>query len=206
MRVTPSSVTAAGSSEGSSRTTLSLGENWLSLTTRRPLMSVAIDLFLEGFDSNAVHHIHEALDLAVAPLEIALDQPLDYAGHIRPRKGGADDLADRCRGLVSADLDLIPLGAVLIHPEDADMADVVVAAGIDAAGDVEVELADLVQVVQVVETLLDRLRHRDRFRVGERAEVAAGAADDVGEQADVGRRQAERARLAPQRREVALAH
>src|SRR5688572_18243371 len=137
MRVTPSSATAAGSSVGSRRTTLSLGENWLSLTTRRPLMSVAIDLFLEGFDADPVHHVHEALDLAVAPLEITLDQPLDYAGHIRPSKGGADDLADRCRGLVSADLDLIPLGAVLIHPEDADVPHMVVAAGIDAAGDVE---------------------------------------------------------------------
>ena len=55
--------------------------------------------------------------------------------------------------LVAADLDLVPLLAVLVDAEDADVADVVVAAGIHAAGDVEVELADVVQVVEVVEAL-----------------------------------------------------
>ena len=62
------------------------------------------------------------------------------------------------------------------------------------------------QVIEVVETVLDRLGHGNRLRVGERAEVAAGAGDDVGEQADVRRREPERPRLAPQRRQIALAH
>ncbi len=59
-------------------------------------------------------------------------------------------------------------------------------------------LADVVQVVQIVEALLDGRGDRDRLGVGQRAEVAAGAADDVGQQADVRRGQA--GRLAPSAR------
>src|SRR5262245_729574 len=172
--------------------TVSLDESGFSLTTRRPLMSVAIHTFLEGFDADAVHDVDEALGFAVAPLEVNADQVFDDVGNVRPGERRADDFAeagaDPARegfALIAADLDLVPLLAVLVDAEDADVADVVVAARVHAAGDVEVELADLVQVVQVVEAFLDRLRYRDRLGVGQRAEVAAGAADDVGEQADV---------------------
>src|SRR5687768_14243370 len=199
MRVTPSSDSEAGSSAGSRRSTLSSGDGGFSLTTRRPLMSVAIDSFLERFDADAMHHVDEALGVAVAPLEIAVDQPLDNVRHIGARKRRSNDLADGRRRLISSDHDLIPLLAVLIHAEDADMPDMVVAAGVDAAGDVEVQLADLVQVIEIVEALLDRLRDRDRLCVGERAEVAARTGDDIGEQPEVGRRQAEGACLAPER-------
>ena len=99
--------------------------------------------------------------------------------------------------MVAPDLDLIPLGAVLIDAEDADVADVVVAARVHAARDVEVELADVVQVIQVVEALLDRLGHGNGLRIGQRTEVAAGAGDDVGEQPDVRRREAQSARFVP---------
>jgi hypothetical protein len=73
------------------------------------------------------------------------------------------------------------------------VADVVVAAGVHAAGDVQVELADVEQVVQVVEAALDGFGDRDRLGVGQRAEVTARAADDVGQQADVRRGEAFRA-------------
>src|SRR5689334_6177106 len=172
-RATPSSATAAGSSPGSRRTILPLGGGELSLTTRRPLMSVAIDAFLERFDADAVHYVDEALGIAVAMLQVGMDQLLDDVGDVRARERRADDLAKAGAvpartgfALISADLDLVPLLAVLIDAEDADVADMVVAAGIHAARDVEVELADLVQVVEVVEALLDGLRHRDRLRVG----------------------------------------
>ena len=59
-------------------------------------------------------------------------------------------------------------------------------AGIDAAGDVQVDLADIEQVVQVVEAALDGFGDRDRLGVGQGAEVAARAADDAGQQADAG--------------------
>src|SRR5262245_978769 len=196
---------AAGSSVGSSRSTWSLDESGLSVTTRRPLIRVAIDAFLERLDADALHDVDESLGIAVALLEVALDELLDHVGHVGPGKRRAEDFSKRRRRLVAADLDLVPLLAVLIQAEDADVADVVVAAGVHAARDVEVELADLVQVVQIVEALLDRLRHRDRLGVRQRAEVAARAGDDVGEQTDVRRREAQRARLAPQHLQIALA-
>ena len=88
--------------------------------------------------------------------------------------------------LASADRDLIPLLAGLVHAQDADVADVVMAAGVDAARDVQVQLADLEQVVQVVELALDGFGHRDGDGIGQRAEVPAGTGDDVGEQTHVG--------------------
>src|SRR5687768_7037389 len=147
MRDTPSRITVPGSSPGSRRTTFSLGESWFSLTTRRPLMSVAIDAFLERFDADAMHDVHEALGVAVAVLDIGLNEFLYYIGHVRARERRADNLP-QCRGrLVTPDLHLVPLFAVLIDTEDADVADVVLPAGVHAARDIEVQLADLVQVV-----------------------------------------------------------
>src|SRR4051812_19379119 len=176
-------------------------------------MSVAIDAFLERFDADAVHYVDEALGFAVAMLEVAVDQALDDPRYVRARERRTNDPAQRRAyftdarfTLITADLDLVPLLAVLVDAEDADMADVVMAAGVHAARDVEVELADLVQVIEVVEALLDRLRDRDRLRVRQRAEIAARAADDVGKQADVGGRQSESARLAPKLDQVALTH
>ena len=66
-------------------------------------------------------------------------------------------------------------------------------------------LADVEQVVEVVEAGLDGGGDGDRLGVGEVAEVAARAADDAGQQADVGRRQAGRLRRLPDFVEVGLA-
>jgi hypothetical protein len=44
----------------------------------------------------------------------------------------------------AAERDLVPLLAVLVDAEDADVAAVVVAAGVDAAADVQVDVADVV--------------------------------------------------------------
>ena len=60
--------------------------------------------------------------------------------------------------------------------------------------------------VAVVEAALDRLRHRDRARVRERAEIAARAGDDVGDQADIRRRQTQQLGFKPQRVQIGLAH
>src|SRR2546423_1281605 len=184
----------------------------LSATMRRSLISVAIYGFLEGFCPDAVHHVDEAFGLAVAAREIALDQLFDHVRNLGAREGRTDDLAERCTAagpdftLVAADLDLVPLLAALVDAEDADVADVVVAAGVHAAGDVHIDLADVMQVIEVVETLLDGLGDRDRLGVGERAEIASRAANDVGEQADVGRGEPQRPDVLPQRVQVGQLH
>ena len=108
--------------------------------------------------------------------------------------------------LASADRDLIPLLAGLVHAQDADVADVVMAAGVDAARDVQVQLADLEQVVQVVELALDGFGHRDGDGIGQRAEVPAGTGDDVGEQTHVGGGQVQRFQLPPEFVQARAAH
>src|SRR3546814_16365397 len=64
------------------------------------------------------------------------------------------------------------------------------AAGVDAAGDLDLEVADLVLAFQVAEALGDALGDRDGSRVGEVAVVEPGAGDDVGEKPGVGRDEA----------------
>src|SRR3970282_2179992 len=128
-----------------------------------PLMMTAINMLLEGFDSGAPHDVDEALFLAFALLEIDSDQLLDHVGNLLARAGRPDHLAQRRRRagagepLVAADRNLVPLLAVLVHAEDADVSDVVMPARIHAAGNVEIDLADVIEVIQAIESLLDRL-------------------------------------------------
>ena len=84
-----------------------------------------------------MYDFNEALGLAVALHQVNLYKLLDYVRDVGSRKRRAKHLAQRCAGprvvgiaLISADLDLVPLLAVLIDTEDADVADVVVAAGV----------------------------------------------------------------------------
>ena len=86
----------------------------------------------------------------------------------------------------------------------ADMAHVMMTAGIHATGNVEIQFADVVLVVEVFEALLNRFRNRKGFRIGKRAKVAAGAADDVADQADIRRGEAGCFRFLPQREQIAL--
>ena len=119
----------------------------------------------------------------------------------------ADHLAERrVVALRAADRYLVPLLAVLVDAEDADVADVVVAARVHAARHVELEVAEIVQVVEIVEAPLDRFGDRNGLRVGERAEIAARAADDVGQEADVRRRETQRLQVVPEGMQVVLQH
>src|SRR5258708_2119262 len=184
----------------------------LSAAMRRSLISVAIYGFLEGFCPDAVHHVDEAFGVAVAAREIALDQLFDHVRDLGAREGRADDLAEGGTAagpdfaLVAADLDLVPLLAVLVDAENADMADVVVAAAVHASRNVPIDFTDVVQIIEVVETLLNCLGHRNRLAVRKRAQVPARAADDVGEQADIGRGEPQRPDLLPQRVQVGELH
>src|SRR5215471_3924218 len=189
-----------------------LSRRQLSATMRRSLISVAINRFLEGLDADAVHHVDEALRFAVAARDIAFDELFDDVGNLGSGERGADYLAERGPyagphfALVAANLYLVPLLSVLVDAEEPDMADVVVTACVHAARDVDVDLTDVVQVVEVVEALLDRLGHRDRLGVREGAKISARAGDDVGEQPDVWRGEAQRTQVAPQAVEVGQLH
>src|SRR5437868_15013133 len=82
------STNEAGSSAGSRRSTSPSGEGVLSLAMRRSLMSVAIDMFLERLDPDAMHDLDEALGFAVAVLQIAIDEALDHVGNVVARERG----------------------------------------------------------------------------------------------------------------------
>src|SRR5690606_6579091 len=176
------------------------GTTWLSLMISR------IYALLERVHANALVGIDEAL-FRGAVLQIHVDQLLHYGGHLIGGKGGAEDLAD---GGVTAGLatqrDLIELLALLVHTQNADVADVVVTTGVHASGNVQFQFADVVQVVEVVELLLDGLGDRDGLGVGQRAEIAAGAADHVRQQTNVRSGKAGFAGLVPQLVQILLAY
>ena len=52
--------------------------------------------------------------------------------------------------LSAAEGDLVPLAAVLIHAEDADIADLVMAAGIHAAGDIQAQFANVGLLTDII--------------------------------------------------------
>mmetsp|Transcript_4930 Transcript_4930/g.17645 ORF Transcript_4930/g.17645 Transcript_4930/m.17645 type:complete len:489 (+) Transcript_4930:2631-4097(+) len=61
-----------------------------------------------------------------------------------------------------------------------------VAAGVDAAADVQVDLAEVLKLIGILVSLSDLGRQRQRAGIGQRAVVATGAGDLVGQQAGVG--------------------
>ena len=99
---------------------------------------------------------------------------------------------------------LVEFLAVLLHPENADVADVMVAAGVNAAGNIDVQTAERARQIVIAETPRQLLRDRDRARVGEVAIVEPRARDDVGHQPNIRGRDAEPIECAPQLWQVAL--
>src|SRR6478735_12235620 len=143
----------------------------------RPLMSVAIHPFGERLDTHATHGLQEFLAV-LALLDVHIEQLRDGCGHFALGHRRTDDLAQRTGAAGrAADGDLVPLLAMLVDAEDADVADMMVPAGVHAAGHLDLDVAEVVQVVEVVETLVDLRGDTDRTGVGEAAEVEARAAD-----------------------------
>ncbi len=77
---------------------------------------------------------------------------------------------------------------------------------VDATAHVQVDGPQVEQFVQVLVALGHGVANVQRARIGQRAVIAAGADDHVGQQADVGQRQAQRAGRVVQRGQVALMH
>src|SRR5690606_12817502 len=151
----------------------------------RFLISFGINLFLEWRQSYPVERVHKQLAV-LAAAGIYVDDLLDHIRDFILGEGGAHDLPEGgvivCR---STKGHLVEFLTLLVYPEDADVAHVMVPAGVHAAGDVQRHLADVAQALRIVEAALDRFRDRDRLGVGQGAEIATRAADDVGEQTQV---------------------
>src|SRR5688572_4571274 len=153
----------------------------------RPSLSMSgIEGLLEWIGTDAAVGVEEALLRPAPEAQIGGDDGFDGPDDALAREGRADDLSER-GGLVgaAAQRDLVELLAFLVDAEDADMADMVVAAGIDAAGDLDLQLAHSGEAVEILERQRDALRHRNRARVGQAAIVQPRAGDDVGRQPDI---------------------
>src|SRR5665213_1710241 len=102
-----------------------------------------IERLLERRRADAVIGLGENLAVA-AQAKINVDQRVDRTRHVIGRHRRPDDGTKR--GMLvgaAAQGDLVELLAVLVDAEQADMADMMMAARIDAAGDLDLELADL---------------------------------------------------------------
>ena len=86
------------------------------------------------------------------------------------------------------------------------MARVVVTAGVDAAADVEVDVAQVFQLVQVLVALGNGAGCGDGAGIGQCAVVPTGAGDHVCQEANVGLGHAQRLGIAPQRMQLVQAH
>src|SRR5215813_7340486 len=170
--------------------------------TLTPSLMSGIELLLERGQAEAAIGVEEALAL-LAAVEIDIDDRLHRIDDAVGGEGRADDVADA--GVLvgaAAEGDLVELLALLVDAQDADMADMMVAAGVDAAGDLDAELADLALALRIGEAGGDALGDGDRACIGEAAIVQPRASDDVAHEADIGRRETERREAVPERRKV----
>src|SRR6185437_15966248 len=119
----------------------------------------AIERLLERRVAHPSIDLDEGLVGGLPPLDVGVHQPFDGVRYVVGNKAGAHRIAQRraLRG-VAADGDLVELGALLLDAENADMADIVVAAGIDAARNLDLELADLALPLGRGKPVRDRLR------------------------------------------------
>src|SRR5579862_6996584 len=160
----------------------------------------------EGRQPDAAHGIDETLFLT-AQCAIGLNHSLDRRSHFVLPNRRSEHLTERREAVGRAtEADLIPLLAVLIDAEHADVTDMMMAAGVHATGHLDFDLAQVVEVVEIVETLLYLAGNRDRAGVGESAEIESGAGDHVRERADVGCGEAVRRELLPRGMELVLRH
>src|SRR5471032_3108156 len=98
-----------------------------------------IYVFLERHQAQALGGVDETF-VFVAVAHVDVQQARDDFRHLQGGKRWSDNLADG--GVVAlrpADRHLIPFAAILVDAEDADAAHMVVAAGIDAARDIELD-------------------------------------------------------------------
>src|SRR5580693_1995434 len=149
---------------------------WPALTSR-------IDAFLEWLDPDPLHGLEKNLVRTRTQLQIGRNDVLDHVGDLGIWDRGADQGAET-GALVGAapDRHLKEFLAVLLDAEQADVAHVMVAAGIDAAGNVDVQSPEIVGKVEIAEAPGQLLGDRNRAGISQAAIVEARAGDDVGDE------------------------
>src|SRR6056297_1851406 len=145
---------------------------------------------LERGHAKTTVRLQECLCGAVAVVQIGRDQPLDGRDDLIRGKARTGALT-QFSGLrmVAAKRDLVVFHTRPVQPQNADMADMVMAARIDAARYLDLQLADFMLQLEFVKAGGDLLRDGNGPRGGKRAVIHAGAGDDIRDEADIGRGQ-----------------
>ena len=116
---------------------------------------VAIDGDLEGIDAEAVEGFDETL-VFLALGDVEADEGLDDVRHFLRGERAADHLAElRLVALTAAERDLVPLLVALSTPRMPMWPTWMVTAGVHAAGQVELDVADVPQMVEILEARLN---------------------------------------------------
>src|ERR1700722_535690 len=137
---------------------------------RWPHLTSRIDALLERLDPDPLHGFEKNLIRARPQLQISRHDILDDVRHLRIGNRRTDQGAEP--GLLvgaAADRHLEELLAVLLDAEEADMAHMMMAAGIDAAGNIDVQSPEIVGEVEITEAPGQLLGDRNRAGIGEAA-------------------------------------
>ena len=122
---------------------------------RPPLTS--IEPLLEGRGTDAAIGVEEPLAV-LAHVRIGSDHGLDRIHDAFGIEAGTHDFGQtRIFRARAAEQDLVILDAFAVDAQNADMPDMVMAAGIDAAGNLDLQLAEIVLAFQIGKAFGDRL-------------------------------------------------
>src|SRR5437867_7248071 len=136
----------------------------------RPALTSRIDTLPERLDTDALDRVEKDFVRPRPQLEISLDNVLDHIRHLGVRHGRTDQRAKHSVLVrLAADGHLKELLAVLLDAKEANVADVMMAASIDAARNVDMQPAEALREIEIAKPARQLLRHRDRARVGESA-------------------------------------
>src|SRR5208337_1486445 len=158
-----------------------------SAAPRMAASFMAIKSLLERSHANPPVGGKKILCRARAELQIGIDDGLDRVDDLLGRKtapGERADIASLVGG--AAERQLIGLRPGLLQSENADMADMMMSAGINAAGNIDLELADVPRPRAIAEPLRNTLRDGNRARCRKRAIIEAGAGNNVGDKPRIG--------------------
>src|SRR6266568_1440241 len=116
----------------------------------RPALTSRIDTLPERLDTDTLDRLEKDLVRPRAQLEIGFDNVLDHIRHLGVGHRRTDQRAEH--GILvrlAADGHLKELLAVLLDAEETDVADVMVAAGIDAARDIDVQPPEVAREIEI---------------------------------------------------------
>src|SRR5215475_2853051 len=116
----------------------------------RPFLMSGIDPLLEGLDAETFDGLHKGLVRPLPQFEVCGHDLLHHVGNLSVRDRRPQQCAKFCPFVGAApECDLVELLAVFLDPPNADMADVVMAAGIDAARNVDVQPAKVSSEIEI---------------------------------------------------------